>query len=112
MRIIAFITDASVVRDILTHLGEPTSQPRLMPARGPPLWDSVNAGVAQEGSHGQQAPAHEFDQSIAWQLLLTVDVPMRGATYPAIRATTGTHPGEVLVSRQRFATPKFTIDHG
>jgi hypothetical protein len=30
MRIIAFITDAGAVREILTHLGEPTSPPRLI----------------------------------------------------------------------------------
>ena len=31
MRIIAFITDASTGRDILTHLGEPTAPPRSFP---------------------------------------------------------------------------------
>jgi hypothetical protein len=35
MRIIAFITEAPAVRQILAHLGEPTSPPRLAPARGP-----------------------------------------------------------------------------
>ncbi|MCC2867015.1 MAG: hypothetical protein LK562_04385, partial [Candidatus Accumulibacter phosphatis] len=30
MRIIAFIADAGAVREILSHLGEPTSPPRLM----------------------------------------------------------------------------------
>lgn len=39
MRIIAFITEAVAVRDILAHVGEATSPPRLMPARGPPLWE-------------------------------------------------------------------------
>ncbi len=34
MRIIAFITEAVVIREILGHLGEPTSPPRLLPARG------------------------------------------------------------------------------
>ena len=43
MRIIAFLTDGDAIRDILTHLGEPTSPPRRMPARGPPLWDRVDA---------------------------------------------------------------------
>ena len=31
-RIIAFITDASTIRDILVHLGEPTVPPRIAPA--------------------------------------------------------------------------------
>jgi hypothetical protein len=35
MRIIAFITDGPTVRDILGHLGEPTTPPRIAPARGP-----------------------------------------------------------------------------
>ena len=39
MRIIAFINEGPVIREILGHLGEPTSAPRLAPARGPPLWE-------------------------------------------------------------------------
>jgi hypothetical protein len=38
MRIIAFITEGPVIREILDYLDEPTSPPRLTPARGPPLW--------------------------------------------------------------------------
>jgi hypothetical protein len=43
MRIIAFITDPSTIRDILLHVGEPTAPPRIAPA-----------------------PEYEFDQRIAW----------------------------------------------
>ena len=43
MRIIAFIIDAGAVRDILAHIGEPTSPPRLMPARMPSLWEKQGA---------------------------------------------------------------------
>lgn len=32
MRIIAFITDPSTIRDILLHLVEPTAPPRIAPA--------------------------------------------------------------------------------
>jgi hypothetical protein len=35
MRIIAFITDAPTVCDILVHLGEFTAPPRIAPARMP-----------------------------------------------------------------------------
>ena len=35
MRIIAFITYGPTVRDILVHLGEPTTPPRIAPTRGP-----------------------------------------------------------------------------
>ena len=39
MQIIAFLTEVAVIRGILGHLAEPTSPPRLMPARGPSLWE-------------------------------------------------------------------------
>jgi hypothetical protein len=35
MRIIAFITDAPTVCDILVHLGECTAPPRIAPVRVP-----------------------------------------------------------------------------
>ena len=43
MRIIAFITEASTVRDILSLRGEPTAPPRITPARGPPPWEATGA---------------------------------------------------------------------
>ena len=66
MRIIAFITEAVAIRDILSHLGEPTSPPRLLPARGPPLWEMAGALPDQSDPQAQPAPAYEFDQRIAW----------------------------------------------
>jgi hypothetical protein len=65
MRIIAFITDACAVRDILTHLGEPTSPPRLMPARAPPLWEMLDATMGEDDPQAQSAPEFQFDQRIA-----------------------------------------------
>ncbi|MGH8634926.1 MAG: hypothetical protein ACRET7_12430 [Burkholderiales bacterium] len=65
MRIIAFITAAAVVRDILIHLGEPITPPTVAPARGPPLGAMPAAG--QRGSEQvQPAPEYEFDQRLAW----------------------------------------------
>lgn len=67
MRIIAFITDAPTVRDILDHLGEPTTPPRIATARGPPLWAA--AGAAHDPAADpllQSAPAFEFDQRLRW----------------------------------------------
>ena len=61
IRIIAFITEAPAVREILTYLGEPTSPPRMAPARGPPLWEMADAG----DPNAQPAPDYEFDQRIA-----------------------------------------------
>jgi len=67
MRIIAFITDAPTVRDILGHLGEPTAPPRIAPARGPPLWEATDAEHDPATDPLlQPAPAFEFDQRIAW----------------------------------------------
>jgi hypothetical protein len=44
MKIIAFITEGTAIREILGHLGEPTSPPRLMPARGPPPSEMQDSG--------------------------------------------------------------------
>jgi len=65
MRIIAFITEAAVVRDILIPLGEPITPPTIAPARGPPLWEMPQAGQP-EIEQAQPAPDYAFDQRIAW----------------------------------------------
>ena len=61
MRIIAFITDAPTVRDILANLGEPTVPPRIAPARDPacPLAANLSSVPARK-SYDQCA-----DQSVA-----------------------------------------------
>jgi len=81
MNIIAFmarghaVTEGAVIREILGHLGEPTSPPRLMPARGPPLWVMQDSGSDTLDLQAQPAPDYaaqqitfwdEFDQRIAW----------------------------------------------
>jgi Putative transposase len=66
VRIIAFITDPTTVRDILAHRGEPTTPPRIARARGPPLSDTPDATAAGCNPHAQPAPEYEFDQRIAW----------------------------------------------
>jgi hypothetical protein len=66
MRIIAFITETVAVRDILVRLGEATWPPRLMPARGPPLWEMLDAGWDEYHLRAQPAPDYDFDQRIAW----------------------------------------------
>ena len=68
MRIIAFISDACVVGEILSLLGEPTSPPPIAPARGPPPWEVADAD-AEQGEfdpQAQPAPDYQFDQRIAW----------------------------------------------
>ena len=65
MKIIAFITEAVVIREILGHLGEPTSPP-LKPARGPPLWEMQGSESDESDPQAQPAPDYEFDQRVAW----------------------------------------------
>jgi hypothetical protein len=66
MQIIALITDAGAVYDILTHLGEPTLPPRLIRARAPPLWEMQGATLGEDDPQAQSAPEYEFDQRVAW----------------------------------------------
>ena len=71
MRIIAFITEPSTVRQILAHLGAATRPPRIAPARGPPLWEAATAGTAAGNDPhwelaAQPLPEIEFDQRLAW----------------------------------------------
>ena len=67
MRIIALITDAPTVRDILAHRGEPIAPPRIAPARGPPLWAAADAERRSDPRSGVPAhPAYEFDQRLTW----------------------------------------------
>ena len=39
MRIIAFIREKPTIKQILSHIGEPTKSPVLSPPRAPPLWE-------------------------------------------------------------------------
>jgi hypothetical protein len=66
IRIIAFITEAPSVREILAQLGEPTSPPRIAPARGPPLWEMPDAGKDRFDPQAEPVPDYEFDQRVAW----------------------------------------------
>ena len=71
MRIIAFITEPSTVRQILDRLGEATRPPRIAPARGPPPWEAATTGTAASiDPHwdlaAQPLPEIEFDQRLAW----------------------------------------------
>jgi len=48
-----------VIREILGHLGEPTSPPRLLPARGPPLWEMPGAELGESDPQAQPAPDYD-----------------------------------------------------
>ena len=70
MHIIAFVHDASVVRQTLALLGEPTRPPRFAAARGPPLWEAATAAAVRSAPAWDHtpppAPAVEFDQRLTW----------------------------------------------
>jgi|GEM_PF-1734741 len=56
MRIIAFITEAAVIRAVPCHLGEPKQAPRPRPARGPPLWEMPGRGSGAINPQTQPMP--------------------------------------------------------
>jgi hypothetical protein len=73
MRIVAFITEAAPVQRILCHIGEPSTPPRILPARGPPWSEGADSGAVfldEERFAGdpfaQPEPDFEFDQRIRW----------------------------------------------
>ncbi|MBU0499598.1 MAG: transposase [Gammaproteobacteria bacterium] len=72
MRIIAAITETAVARQILEHIGEPATPPRIAQARGPPEWEGEEPVFDgdHEGFDGDPPilpePEFEFDQRVAW----------------------------------------------
>ena len=71
VRIIAFITEPSTVRQMLDHLGEATrpprfAPPRFAPARGPPLWAAAAAAAASNDPAWDHTPRrHQRSNSIS-----------------------------------------------
>ena len=65
MTIIAFITDPPVVHHILDHIGEPSTPPRITPARGPPEWEDWDDSSDKEPGF-ESVPEYEYDQRIDW----------------------------------------------
>jgi hypothetical protein len=71
VRIIAFLTEAASVNPLLTHLGEPTTPPKLARARGPPLWDPVTEPVLRWEDAPAPVPEYVFDQRLSWSYPLS-----------------------------------------
>ncbi len=61
MRLIGFITEPETVRQILAHVGEPTTAPAIAPARSPPV--EVNAQQLIGPEAVEAIPELEFDQT-------------------------------------------------
>ena len=64
MPIIAFLTEASPLQRMLTHIGEPAEPPRIAPARGPPSWDDELEPQPHWDALAQPEP--ELDQRLTW----------------------------------------------
>ncbi len=61
---IAVLTDPEPIAQILTHIGEPTSPPRLHPARGPPQAElSFELGAPHADEVAHQLPPDDLDQT-------------------------------------------------
>lgn len=71
MRILAFITEAFPMQRILTHIGEPSTPPRIALARGPAPWEENDSvAVLRDAERLAGAPLaqpqYEFDQRLTW----------------------------------------------
>ena len=60
VRLIGFITEPATVRQILAHVGEPTTAPAIAPARSPPVEVNAQQLIAPEAV--EAIPELEFDQ--------------------------------------------------
>ncbi len=60
VRLIGFITESATVRQILAHVGEPTTAPAIASARSPPVEANAQQLPAPEAVEG--IPELEFDQ--------------------------------------------------
>mgnify|MGYP006293738871 CR=1 FL=1 len=73
MRIIAFITEGPVMRNILDQIGEPSSPPPIASARGPPEWemeegdlDDQQWDVLVDREPEFNFDQTDFDQTVSW----------------------------------------------
>jgi hypothetical protein len=73
MRVVAFITEAAPMQRILNRIGEPSTPPKIAPARRSPSWqeeDCATIFLDEERFASDplaQPQAHyEFDQRITW----------------------------------------------
>ena len=63
MRVVGFITEPATVRQILEHVGEPTSGPAIAPARSPLLEMEFAQWLAAPEAVFEAIPKLEFDQT-------------------------------------------------
>jgi hypothetical protein len=58
LKILAFVTEASQLRRILEHVGEPAMPPALMPSRAPPQRELDYNQDQDQSEHFDQRPEH------------------------------------------------------
>ena len=63
MRLVGYITEPATVRQILVHVGEPTSAPAIAPARSPPLEMKIGQQLAAPEWVFEAIHELEFDQT-------------------------------------------------
>lgn len=63
IRLVGFITEPATVRQILEHVGEPTSAPAIALARSPPLEMKIGHELAAPEAVFEAIPELEFDQT-------------------------------------------------
>ena len=63
MRLVGFITEPATVRQILEHLGEPTSESAIASVRLPPLEMKIGQELAAPVAMFEAIPELEFDQT-------------------------------------------------
>ncbi len=63
MRLVGFITEPATVRQILEHVGEPTSAAAIAPARSPLLELKIRQELAAPEAVSEAIPELEFDQT-------------------------------------------------
>ena len=61
VRLVGFITEPVTVRQILAHVGEPTTAPVIAPARSPPVEANAQQLIGSEAA--EAIPELEFDQT-------------------------------------------------
>ena len=63
VRLVGLFTELATVRQILEHVGEPTSAPAIAPARSPPLEMDFAQRLAAPEAEFEAIPELEFDQA-------------------------------------------------
>ncbi len=74
VRLIAFITEGTQIRNVLDDIGVESEPLHICPARGPPPWDGCGDAQMGEGVEidpdwylpAQLAPDYEVNQRISW----------------------------------------------